>query len=277
MGRGGGPASGQGQQRREGSEPGVCPPPRPRPLGGTRPRPLCLGRGAGPCGRPPGQARTAILLLGPTQKADKFRAQGLLPLPQAARRRQPAQPEAGRSPGQLALVTLYPTQGTLRTRNREQRSWRRYKASLVTCAQPQPAPRLLWAPGPALCAPGPQPLLPGRPATASMPLTVSAPPPPCPPLCGWRARLSACISEWLGSVREAPDLLCDSNQVSGPLWASVSLPACWGQTSHLRPISLGLSGRRGLVAAATPPPRPHISSQACFLGGPAPWGLAHMR
>lgn len=28
MGRGGGPASGQGQQRREGSEPGVCPPPR---------------------------------------------------------------------------------------------------------------------------------------------------------------------------------------------------------------------------------------------------------
>lgn len=175
MGRGGGPASGQGQQRRDGSETGVCPPPRPRPLGDSSQTPQLGSRGR-PRGRPPGQARTAVLLLGPTQKADKFRAQGLLPLPQAARRRQPAQPEAGRSPGQLALVTLYPTQGTLRTRNREQRSWRRYKASLVTCAQPQPAPRLLWAPRPALWAPGPQPLLPGRPATASMPLTVPAPP-----------------------------------------------------------------------------------------------------
>lgn len=136
--------------------------------GDTSQTPLLGWRGRSP-GTPTARARAVVLLLGPTQTADKSLCPGPASLPQAAGRRQPAQPEAGRSPGQLVLVTLYPTQGTLRTRNREQRSWRRYKAFLVTCAQPQPAPRLLWAPGPALRAPGPQPLLPGRPASALMP------------------------------------------------------------------------------------------------------------
>lgn len=98
-----------------------------------------------------------------------------------------------------------------------------------------------------------------------------------PTWCGRRARLSTCISEWLGSVREAPDLLCDPNQVSGPLWALVSLPACWGQALNLRPISLGLSDRRWPRGSCHSPAPPPISSQACFLGGPTPWGLAHMR
>lgn len=221
----------QGQQRRDGSETRVCPPLCPRPLGVTRLRPLCLGRGAGPHGPHLARGRT-VVLLGPIEKASKSLCPGPVPLPQAA-----SSAGSWPQPRTISARDFVPSTGHVQ----DQKSG----AKILEAVQGLPChlcPTTACSTAPVGSRPSTLCTRASAPAPRRASHCLDAPPSVCPTyptLCRWRAQLSTCISKWLSSVREASDLLCDPNQVSGPLWALVSLPACWGQASNLRPIGLG--------------------------------------
>ena len=131
---------------------------------------------------------TAILLLGLAQKAHKSPLPG--PAPSACQAAclhiassQPAQQEAGQSPGQLVLVTLYLTQSMLLTRNWSKEPGGFTRPSWSTTAG-STASGLLWALGSVLCGLGHRSLL------GLTPPTSICPHPPFILSC-WRAQRSS--------------------------------------------------------------------------------------